>query len=405
MLRGEQRLTLRALCLPTRGRTNPRVQSAVRYESVALDESVTREEAVVRGRRTLGPSARWFGALAVAAAVWSSPGFALAQEEAAAESSEEAPSAPPSEVTTKIDAAKAQIDQLDYPGAQQSLFDVVQSGKATSAELAQAYFALGTVEAALGNDVESTDSFYLALMIEPSMLFPEGGSPKIRERLNEARSRVTEVGVLQVRGIIRDGVLDVYLDNDPLKLVRRVDVMMSREDGESGKVTLEKGAMRAEVERGVKTIQVGLYDEAGNQLKLIDVDPGSSGGSSVAAHPSLWSNWGLWAGVAGALAVGGTYFIMEAGSLDSDIQSAVDAPSPNQAEIQRLQDNQDRVGLYGVIGLSLAGAAAVTSGALLLFGGDDKTDSTEGASSDGAEARVVPTFAPGHVGASFSLRF
>ena len=92
--------------------------------------------------------------------------------------------------------------ELDYTGAQQALFAVVQSGKATSAELAQAYFNLGVVEAALGNDVESTDSFYLALMIEPSLLFPEGGSPKIRERLNEARSRVTEVGVLQVRGII-----------------------------------------------------------------------------------------------------------------------------------------------------------------------------------------------------------
>jgi hypothetical protein len=188
-----------------------------------------------------------------------------------------------------------------------------------------------------------------------------------------------------------------------------VDVMMTREDGGSGKVTLEKGAMRAEVESGVKTIQVALYDEAGNQLKLVDVEPSSSGpgagGSPVGAPPSVWGNWGLWAGVAGALAVGGTYFIMEAGSLDEDIQAAQDVPSPNPAEVQRLQDNQDRVGLYGVIGLSLAGAAAVTSGALLFFGGDDEAkDGTEG-SSDGAEATVAPTFAPGHVGAHFSLRF
>jgi hypothetical protein len=383
MHRGEQRLTLQA---------SP--PAAVRYVSVAR-------------ARTAVVGARWLGAVALAGALWSAPGVAVAQEEAAA--SEEAPSAPPSEVTTKIDAAKAQIDQLDYPGAQQALFDVVQSGKATSAELAQAYFSLGIVEAALGNDVESTDSFYLALMIEPSLLFPEGGSPKIRERLNEARSRVTEVGVLQVRGFVKDGVLDVYLENDPLKLVRRVDVMMTREDGESGKVTLEKGAMRAEVESGVKTIQVALYDEAGNQLKVVDVDPSGSGpGSStspVGTPPSVWGSWGLWAGVAGALALGGTYFIMEAGSLDEDIQAANDADPRNPAEVQRLQDNQDRVGLYGVIGLSLAGAAAVTSGALLLFGGDDDDakDGTEGAS--GAEATVAPTFAPGHVGAHFSLRF
>lgn len=383
MHRDEQRLTLR-----------------VSPPSAVQSGSVSRRLGVV----VFG--ARWLGAVALAGALWSLPGTAVAQEEAAA--AEEAPSAPPSEVTTKINAAKAQIDQLDYTGAQQALFQVVQSGKATSAELAQAYFSLGVVEAALGNDVESTDSFYLALMIEPSLLFPEGGSPKIRQRLNEARSRVTEVGVLQVRGVVRNGVLDVYLDNDPLKLVRRVDVMMTREDGESGKVTLEKGAMRAEVESGVKTIQVALYDEAGNQLKLIDVDPSSNGpgaSSPVGAPPSVWGNWGLWAGVAGALAVGGTYFIMEAGSLDKDIQAAQDAPNRNPAEVERLQDNQDRVGLYGVIGLSLAGAAAVTSGALLIFGGDDdaKAD-TEGAS-DGAEATVAPTFAPGHIGARFSLRF
>jgi hypothetical protein len=377
MHRDEQRLTLRA---------SP--PSAVRYGTVSL-----------------AASARWLGALALAGALWSAPGVALAQEEAAAR--EEAPSAPPSEVTTKIDAAKSQIGQLDFTGAQQALFEVVQSGKATSAELAQAYFNLGVVEAALGNDVESTDSFYLSLMIEPSLLFPEGGSPKIRERLNEARSRVTEVGVLQVRGVVKNRVLDVYLDNDPLQLVRRVEVMMTREDGESGKVTLEKGAMRAEVESGVKTIQVALYDEAGNQLKLVDVDPSSkgpgAGGGPVGAPPSVWGNWGLWAGVAGALAVGGTYFIMEAGSLDKDIQAAQDAPpaSRNPAEVQRLQDNQDRVGLYGVIGFSLAGAAAVTSGALLFFGGDD--DAEDG--TEGSEARLTPTFAPGHVGARFSLRF
>src|SRR6187551_2438900 len=102
MHRDEQRLTLRA---------SP--PSAVRYGSAA------------RGHGALVLSARWLGALALAGAVWAAPVTAVAQEEAAA--SEEAPSAPPSEVTTKIDAAKAQIGQLDYTGAQQALFEVVQS--------------------------------------------------------------------------------------------------------------------------------------------------------------------------------------------------------------------------------------------------------------------------------------
>jgi hypothetical protein len=360
------------------------------------------------GARARASGARWFGAFALVAVGWAYALPALAQDADAASSSQEAPSAPPSEVTAKIDAAKKQIEQLDYTAAQQALFDVVQSGKATTEELAQAYFSLGVIEAALGNDVESTDSFYLALMIQPQLLFPEGGSPKIRERLNEARSRVTEVGVLQAHAVVKDRVLDVHLDNDPLNLVKRIDVTMTREGGETGKVTLERGAMRAEVERGVQTIQVALFDESGNLLKMLDVDPAAKGGSAGAAAvapPSVWSNWGLWAGVAGALALGGTYFIMEAGSLDSDIQDARDAPNRNPAEVSRLQDNQDRVGLYGVIGLSMAGAAAATAGALLLFGGGD--EAKDGSDTSGAtpEATLVPSFAPGHVGARFSLRF
>jgi hypothetical protein len=372
----------------------------------ACPSSAVQSGLVDSGCRARARGARCLGVLALTVAAWGPVEPAFAQDEAAAA---EAESAPPSEVTGKIDEAKKQIEQLDYTTAQKSLFSVVQSGKATSQELAQAYFSLGVVEAALGNDVESTDSFYLALMIQPSLLFPEGGSPKIRQRLNEARSRVTEVGVLQAHGTVKGGVLDVHLDNDPLALVKRVDVMMTREGGESGKVSLERDELRAEVESGVQTIQVALFDEAGNQLKMFDVDPkgGGSAGEAARTPPSVWENWGLWAGVSGALAIGGAYFIMEAGSLDDDIRAARDAPatSRNPAEVSRLQDNQDRVGLYGVIGLSLASAAAVTSGALLLFGGGDKAKGPEGTTEPAPEATLVPSVAPGHVGAQFTLRF
>jgi hypothetical protein len=358
------------------------------------------------GGRARALGARWVGVAVLTAAVCGQIAPAFAQDEAAA-ATEEAPSAPPSEVTVKIDEAKKLIEQLDFARAQEALFAVVQTGKATPEELAQAYFSLGVVEAALGNDVESTDSFYLALMIQPSLLFPEGGSPKIRERLNEARSRVTEVGVLQAHGSVKNGVLDVHLDNDPLNLVKRVDVTMTRAGGESGKVSLQKGEMRAEVESGVESIQLALFDEAGNQLKVLDVDPSGksseSAGEAARTPPSVWESWGLWAGVAGALALGGTYFIMEAGSLDGDIQDARDGSNP--AEVSRLEDNQDRVGLYGIIGLSLAGAAAATSGALLLFRSGDDAKSGEGSGEEAAGASLVPSVAPGHVGARFTLRF
>src|SRR5687767_6539198 len=101
MHRDEQRLTLQV---------SP--PSAVGYGSVSLVATSARGHgAVVFGARRLG-------ALALAGLLWSAPGVALAQEEAAASEesapSEEAPSAPPSEVTTKIEAAKAQIGQLDF---------------------------------------------------------------------------------------------------------------------------------------------------------------------------------------------------------------------------------------------------------------------------------------------------
>jgi hypothetical protein len=372
--------------------------SAVLPASVAVVPLSSRAARAGASRR----AARWLVAAALAVGTSAGASTVRAQDESA-----EAPAAPKTDVGEKLDAAKTEIEQLDYPAARDTLLVAIGSGTATSEELAQAYFALGSVEAALGNDVESTDSFYLALMIQPSLLFPEGGSPKIRERLNAARSRVTEVGVLQARASVRGGVLEVHLDNDPLDLVKRVDVMMTREGGESGKVTLKKKAMAVEVEPGVQTIQVGLYDETGNQLKLLEVDPkgadGAGGGDSpVGTPPSIWASWGLWAGVAGALAAGGTYFIMEAGNIDADVQDARDAPNPNPAEVERLEENRDRVALYGVIGLSMAGAAAVTSGALLVFGGKDKADAPGEAAT---EATLSPNIAPGHYGARFTLKF
>jgi hypothetical protein len=306
----------------------------------------------------------------------------------------------------KLEQAVKQVEQLSYQEAQQSLFDVVRSGQATPEQLAQAYFNLGIVEAALDNEVESTDSFYLALMLQPALLFPEGGSPKIRARLNEARSRVTEVGVLEARASVKSGVLEVHLDNDPLKLVRRIEVLMTRGDGDSGKVELKKNDLRAEVEPGVKTIQVVLYDEAGNQLKVVDVDPtekaAAGAASSVPASASVWQSWGLWAGVAGALALGGGYFIMESGNLNEEIDEARGEPAPD-VEIARLEDERDRVGTYGVIGLSMAGAAAVTAGALLLFGGDG--DAADASKETSTEASLVPSLGRRQVGARFSLRF
>jgi hypothetical protein len=324
-----------------------------------------------------------------------------AEGDAAAEA---APSEPPSEVTLKLDQAMKEIGQLNYTEGQQILLGVIQSGKANAEQLSKAYFGIGEVEAALGNEVESTDSFYLALMIQPSTLFPAGGSPKIRERVNAARSRVTEVGALEANAGIDGGVLQIQLRNDPLKLVKAIEVSMTKGTGDVGKATLEPKAQRVEVESDVSAIRVILRDDSGNELKAIDVDVAAKGGASPAsaAKPLIWERWGLWAGVAGAFALGGTYFMMESGKLADDINAARGGEAPNLPRANNLEDRRDRVGLYSAVGFSLAGAAAGTAGALLLFHDDPAPPASEGAP---AEAQLVPQIGPGHVGAELSLRF
>ncbi|MEY2932583.1 MAG: hypothetical protein RL033_3332 [Pseudomonadota bacterium] len=317
---------------------------------------------------------------------------------------EAAPSEPPSEVTLKLDQAMKEIGQLNYTEGQQILLGVIQSGKANAEQLSKAYFGIGEVEAALGNEVESTDSFYLALMIQPSTLFPAGGSPKIRERVNAARSRVTEVGALEAKAGIDGGVLQIQLRNDPLKLVKAIEVSMTKASGDVGKATLEPKAQRVEVESDVSAIRVILHDESGNELKAIDVDVAAKGGASPAsvAKPLIWERWGLWAGVAGAFALGGTYFMMESGKLADDINVARGGEEPNLPRANNLEDRRDRVGIYSAVGFSLAGAAAVTAGALLLFHDDPAAAAKEDAPT---EAHLVPQIGPGHVGAELSLRF
>ena len=350
----------------------------------------------------------WACAACLATALaWSTTGVA-ADGDAADGAGAETPAAPPSEVALKLEQALKEIEQLNYTEAQQGLLAVIQSGKAKPEELSKAYFGIGEVEAALGNEVESTDSFYLALMIQPSTLFPAGGSPKIRERVNAARSRVTEVGALEARAAVEGGVLQIQLRNDPLKLVKAIEVSMTKTSGDVGKAMLEPKAQRVEVESDVSAIRVVLHDEVGNELKAIDVDVSAKGGdtpSSLPAKPLIWESWGLWAGVAGAFALGGTYFMMESGKLADDINAARGGEEPNLPRAENLEDRRDRVSIYSAVGFSMAGAAAVTAGALLLFNDDPPPPPGEDAPTEALVPRIVPQLGLRHVGAELSVRF
>jgi hypothetical protein len=325
----------------------------------------------------------------------------------AASAADQKAEAPKTEEDVKLEQASKLIEQLNYNDARQVLFGIVESGRANADQLSKAYFSLGEVEAGLGNTVESTDSFYLALMLKPATGFPAGGSPKIRERLNEARSRVTEVGVLEATATVHQGVLEVQLENDPLQLVKTVDVVMTRGGGEVGKAKLPLNAMRAEVDPGVQSIRVTLHDESGNELKSIDVDPatqntGAGQPAENVGKPSLWSHWGVWAGMAGAFAVGGTYFIVKAGKLNDEAEQNKKSDTPSPSRIHELQTRRDRVGTYGVVGVGMAGAAAVTAVVVALtHPGEAAPKKDAGA----GEAHLDPTFGPGLLGANFHFQF
>lgn len=310
------------------------------------------------------------------------------------------------DLDSKLDQAEQFIQEepLNFREAQRLLFEVVRSGQGTAEQMARAYFTLGRVEAALEHSVESSDSFYLAMMIQPSLFLPEGSSPKVVSRLNEARNRVIEVGVLEATLSLDGGVLEVHLDNDPLDLVEGIEVSLASGEEAGSPISLEKTRPRVEVAAGVTSIQVVLLDELGNQLKALELDPADAQASAdinpalVNRGPSIWQDWRLWTGVAGVLAVGGTYFTLESGNIQSDADSAED-----DITMARLTDDKDRVALYGLVGFSLAGAAAVTAGWFLITGGDEA--GSEAGSDEAADVAFLPSVGPGQVGAELSVSF
>jgi hypothetical protein len=308
------------------------------------------------------------------------------------------------QVPDQLDLALKEMNELRYDQARTILFDIIKSGKATAPELSKAYFNVGVTEAAVGNSVEATDAFYLALMVEPTLVLPKGGSPKIREYLNSARKRVMHVGVLDAHLSLNQGALGVTIDNDPLSLVKQAKVVFAKGESSSEASLDPAGKMRIDVDDDVTGIEVSLLDENGNQLKALKLEPGAAStgnakpvpvSKDAADGPSWVATWGLWAGVAAFFGATGTYFIVKQGKTEERLDSAR-AANVDQRFIDDLQDDKDRFGLFGLVSLSAAGAAAITAGTIIVLSGGDE---------EPKQATLVPNIAPGRVGAQLNIRF
>lgn len=308
------------------------------------------------------------------------------------------------QVTEQLDRALAEMGELRYDQARTLLFDIIKSGKATAPELSKAYFNIGVTEAAVGNGTEATDAFYLALMVEPNLILPKGGSPKIREYLNSARMRVMHVGTLDAHVTLKQSVLGVTIDNDPLSLVKQAKVVFSKGEGESSEAELDpSGKMRIEVGDDVTGIDVSLLDENGNQLKSLKVEPGGSTAEKPASAPkdaadgpSWIGNWGLWAGVAAFFGATGTYCIIKQGKVQERLDETRAIEGVDQRFIDDLQSDKDRFGLFGLVSLGAAGAAAITAGTIVILSGGDE---------EPKQATISPQIAPGLLGAELNVRF
>jgi hypothetical protein len=310
------------------------------------------------------------------------------------------------QATGEIDRALAEMNELRYEQARSLLFDVIRSGKATAPELSKAYFNIGVSEAALGNGTEATDAFYLALMVEPTLVLPKGGSPKIREYLNSARMRVMHVGVLEAHLTLQQSMLGVTIDNDPLSLVKKAKVVFGKGEGDSSEAELDpSGKMRIEVGDDVTGIDVSLLDENGNQLKALKLEPGASttqapapasAPKDAADGPSWIGNWGLWAGVAAFFGATGTYFIVKQGKVQSRLDDYSARPDIDPRFIDDLQSDKDRYGLFGLVSLGAAGAAAITAGTIVILSGGDEEEK---------QATVVPKIGLDRIGAELNVRF
>jgi hypothetical protein len=301
--------------------------------------------------------------------------------------------------------ARAELNELRYDKAKETLEQALKWGKSSTAETAEIYRLSGEVSAAFGDAKKAEDTFGRLLAIDPSVRLPAGVSPRISAPFNAALKTAASRSPIKIHHESRTGdspTITLVVDSDPLDMVKGARASF---DGPGGRDTVdEKGKERIELKlppAAKLTVTLAAIDEHGNRLAELGADEpiviqaggalgetgggdggdiGGGGGDTGGGAKPFYTRWYLWGGIAIGLAGAGTYFGLAAKSAEDDVAklNAMTMDDPfccDFSEAKEIEDRAKRNALLANINFAAAGAFAVVGSIFLirdLMGSDDE---------------------------------
>jgi len=296
----------------------------------------------------------------------------------------------------ELAAARASVEQSDYPGAKAQLSAALLAGKSGPEELVEIYKLSGIVAGALGDAPAATAAFTKMLALAPKAGLPPGTSPKIAKPFASATAYFTSHAPLTARSETANEPPTVTLvaTSDPLEMIAKVRVRFvvdggaeqSREGAAGVPIPLPAGAridlrLAALDTAGNRVVELGTKDVpiviVGKGAGAITPPPPSTTPAKsltiegTTSEPTsdrpLVLAWWLHGVVGIAFAGAGTYFGLSARTRADEL-AAIEADSTNHtlAEARAAEDRARRDVLVTNIAFAAAGVFALSSAILFL---------------------------------------
>lgn len=340
-------------------------------------------------------------------------------------------SAASAEENPHLTRARAEINDLRYDKAKETLEQALKWGKNSPAETAEIYRLTGEVLAAFGDGDKAKEAFLHLLSIDPSVRLAAGVSPRISGPFNQALKSSQSKSPIKIHHELQTGEspsITLIVDDDPLEMVKGARASF---EGPTGRDSVEeKGTSRIELKLPPAprlTVTVAAIDEHGNRLAELGTsdpivvqaeqpggsgDGGELGGGDGGGQPDtgggqakpFYTRWYLWGGVAVGLAGVGTYFGLQAKSAEDDVaklneETRMDPYSHDFSEAKEIEDRAKRNALIANINFGAAGVFAVV-GAIFLV-----RDLKSSGDHESSGTAVAPLPLRGGAGVTFSGSF